>query len=703
MSTDQMVVPGYVPLHVLRVGGAQMLCRARSEDSGSTVLLKVPAESISESGARAALQREAVLFRRLSVDGVPGFVGLDLGGSRPALILEDRPGDPLSAVIEAGALAIPARIRFAWHLAKVLEEVHAAHILHLSLNPSSVLIDAATLGASIVDFGSAVLRGAARPPTPDPDPAYLAPEQSGRTAWEVDERSDLYSLGAILYELFTGRRPFVSDDPLEVVHAHIARRATAPVEVDPKVPTVIGDVISKLLSKSPEDRYQSASGLAADLERALHHAEAGEDIPAFELGRRDLGHRLVLPPGLYGRKQELTLLQQALERSRSGPGEVVLVEGYSGIGKTALVGALAGRAVEDGGRFVSGKFDQLVRGAPYTAIRQAFRELMRQVLVGSDTQIRAWSGAVSEALGQAGQVIVDFLPELGRILGPQPAVAELGPAEAQNRFSRLFREFVRATTGPERPLVLFLDDLQWIDSASRDLMRVVLSNWPSSGLLVVGAFRNNEVGPDHPLMELIQDLSSSGTSVSSIRLEPLGQESLDTFVADSLRGDAEHGAPLASLIARKTGGNPFFVTQFMRSLAERDLLVPDRSSGVWAYDLDGIEKQPSTPNVVDLLAGRIERLPDAACEALKMAACLGNRFDERTLTIVSGGDRQQVRESLRVALAEGFLLRGDEVGDANAGTLEGEGPSTYRFLHDRVQQAAYVLIPRSERAKVHVG
>ncbi|NNF27182.1 MAG: GAF domain-containing protein, partial [Gemmatimonadetes bacterium] len=304
---------------------------------------------------------------------------------------------------------------------------------------------------------------------------------------------------------------------------------------------------------------------------------------------------------------------------------------------------------------------------------------------------------------QAGQVIVDFLPELGRILGPQPAVAELGPAEAQNRFSRLFREFVRATTGPERPLVLFLDDLQWIDSASRDLMRVVLSNWPSSGLLVVGAFRNNEVGPDHPLMELIQDLSSSGTSVSSIRLEPLGQESLDTFVADSLRGDAEHGAPLASLIARKTGGNPFFVTQFMRSLAERDLLVPDRSSGVWAYDLDGIEKQPSTPNVVDLLAGRIERLPDAACEALKMAACLGNRFDERTLTIVSGGDRQQVRESLRVALAEGFLLRGDEVGDANAGTPEGEGPSTYRFLHDRVQQAAYVLIPRSERAKVHVG
>ncbi len=713
MSPDRLIVPGYVVESQLHSGRTRAAYRARAQGSDVPVIIKTAAAGFSPAGAAAALEREARILEKLTVPGVPRLLARELRGSRPALILEDLGGDTLSALIQAGTLGLAQRLEVARSLASVLAGVHEAGVVHRDVNPSNVLVDTGDLSAAIVDFGLAeaqtatsetggLSEGQHRTTMLEGTPAYLSPEQTGRTGWEVDHRSDLYSLGATLYELFTGRLPFEYDEPLKIVHAHIALQPEPPHEVAKEIPPVVGAVILKLLSKSPEDRYQSAAGVVADISRALEQHAATGRIRSFTLGTHDMGERLSVPGRLYGRETELGELEAALLRASEERGEVLLVAGYSGVGKTSLILELADAVAARGGRFVSGKFDQLVRGTPYSAIRQAFGQLARQLLMESDAEISRWRAAVADALGSGGQVIVDLLPEFAPVLGPQPQVPELGPTEAQNRLNRLFRRFLRAGVSPERPLVLFLDDVHWIDSASLDLLRVALSAWRSPGLLVLGAYRDNEVGEDHQLLAGLADLVTSGTRLSSISLSPLDRSSLERFVSDTLRGDLEHGAPIAELLADKTGGNPFFVTQFLRSLAEEHLLTPDRDSGVWIYDLEGIRGQPSTDNVVELLAGRIERLPTASREALKVAACLGNRFDARTLELAQGKAAKNTLESLRPALREGLVVRDVEEPGSKSGT-DGPGPpGSFTFLHDRVQQAAYALIPREDRPRVHI-
>ena len=706
MSPDRLILTGYAVLDVLHRGRTRVVYRAREEGTHTPVIVKTFADGVQPSAARVSLEREAEVLERLTVEGVPRPLGVELRGSRPALILEDLGGTLLSAVIRAGALGLEQRLRIARHLAETLASIHDLGVIHRDINPSNMLVDTARLRCAIVDFGLALCSDAADASAGaawlEGTPAYVSPEQTGRTGWAVDHRSDLYSFGVTLFELFTGRLPFDSPDPLKLVHAHIALMPTAPEALDPLLPKAVGASILKLLAKSPDERYQSAAGLVADLTRMIDQLGATGGVPFFVVGKHDFGDRLAVPRRLYGRGEELTRLRDALDRSTASQGEVLLVSGYSGIGKTSLVHELAGSVADKGGRLVSGKFDQFVRGTPYTAIRQAFAELARHVLMEPDQEVTRWRDAVVDGLGGSAQVIVDLLPELATILGEQPAVPELAPTEAQNRINRLFREFLRITTSPDRPLVLFLDDVQWIDAASLELVRVALTGWTAAGLLVVGAYRDNEVGPDHPLVETLADLENSGTRLSRIALAPLDKEALAAFVTEALRGDAAHSAPVAELVAMKTGGNPFFMTQFMTSLAEERVLVPDRHSGVWAYDLAEIRRQPSTDNVVELVAGRIGRLPPPSRKALEVAACLGNRFDERTLTISCGTEAHETAAALQVAVVEGLILHSTDETTVPAST-EGPQPSkVYTFLHDRVQQAAYALIPEAERPGAHL-
>ncbi len=695
MSRARLIIPGFSVISELHRGKRRAVYRARSGRDDTTVILKTYLDRVPRPQACAELQREAAIVRQVVTGGVPTVLGLELRGSRPALILQDLAGEPLSSLIAAGTLSLISRVEIARNIARILGVVHAKSIVHRDINPTNLLADSATRRTAILDFGLAETLAALELPRATSllvgTPAYVSPEQTGRTGWDVDQRSDLYSLGVTLYELLCGRRPFESSDTLKVVHAHIALQPPPPQRFAASLPRALRGIVLKLLAKSPEGRYQSAAGLETDLARCL--SELGEGrVPEFQLGTADFGDRLAVPRRLFGRVTELAALHAARERSKRGPGEILLVAGYSGIGKTSLVRELVAPVTEDGGYFVSGKFDQLVRGTPYTALRSAFAELARQLLMETDDDVRHWRERLLDVLGSNGQVVLDLLPEFGPILGPQPGVPALGPAEAQNRFQRLLKCFLGALARSERPLVVFLDDLQWVDSASSELLHAILDGPLSDGLLFVGAYRDNEVGEDHSLVKVIAAAQASGVRVTRITLPPIDETSLYAFVRETLRGNDAHAAPLAEVVQAKTGGNPFFIAQFMKSLAQQELLKPDHGQGLWRFDLPGIRRQPSTDNVIDLLAGRIGRLGPRSRSALKTAACLGNRFDEQTLAIAWNESVVATRTALREALVEGLLV----------GVDAGSADRAYRFLHDRVQQAAYALHPEAERPDLHL-
>ncbi|MBN3759289.1 AAA family ATPase [Burkholderia sp. Ac-20365] len=680
-------------LQILWDDGERVFCRGRRPGVDShNVLLARPAAERPLPASLDRLVHEYGLKDELEDSWSVRPLELTTEEGRTQLILEDPGGEPLArllgAPMETGDL-----LRLAVGIAATLGKLHQRGLVHKDLKPAHILVHCADEQVRLTGFGltSRLPRERQAPEPPETIAgtlAYMAPEQTGRMNRSIDSRSDLYAFGVTLYEMLTGALPFTAADAMEWVHCHIARRPTPPRVLVETVPSAISDIVMKLLSKAAEERYQTAVGVERDLQHCLADWQRQQRIDPFPLGEYDTPDRLLIPEKLYGREREVGTLVATFDRIvKSGAPELVLVSGYSGIGKSSVVNELHKVLVPPRGLFASGKFDQYKRDIPYSTLVQAFQSLVRPLLGKPETELAGWRDALLEALEPNAQLLTDLIPELKLIIGEPPPVPALDPKQAQRRFMLVFRRFISVFARAEHPLALFLDDLQWLDSSTLDLLEDLLTHPDLRHLMLLGAYRDNEVDATHPLMVKLHAIKNAGGRIDEITLAPLAKAHIEQLIAEALHCEPARIAPLAQLVHDKTGGNPFFVIQFLHALAEEDLLTFDHDAGQWCWDPGRIHAKGYTDNVVDLMVGKLSRLPAGTLHALEKLACLGNVAGITTLSTVLDIPEAQVHAELWEAMRQELVER-----------LE----NSYRFVHDRVHEAAYSLIPHASRTEAHL-
>ncbi|MET4198743.1 AAA family ATPase, partial [Bradyrhizobium sp. LA6.12] len=682
---------------VLWEDGERVLSRGwRLDDNGNRLAVLLDARAVDRP-SRSRLDRlahELSLKDELDAAWAVRPLKVERGSGRTMLlVLEDPGGEPLARLL-GSPMDVGGFLALAIGAATAIGKLHQRGLIHKDIKPANIVVHCADGHVRLTGFGIASRLSRERQAPEPPETiagtlAYMAPEQTGRMNRSIDARSDLYALGVTLYQMLTGVLPLTAADPMEWVHCHIARKPMPPRERLESVPAPVSAIIMKLLAKTPEDRYQTAGGVERDLRRCLAEWEARRRIDDFPLGLQDTPNELLIPEKLYGRDREIATLLSCFDRIiKTGVPELVLVSGYSGIGKSSVVDELHKALVPQRSLFASGKFDQYKRDIPYATLVQAFQSLVRSLLSKSDTELASWRHALLEALGSNVRLMIDLIPELKLVIGDQPPVPELPPQQAQSRFRLVFRRFIGALARSNQPLALFLDDLQWVDAATLDLLEELLRPDLGQGhLILIGAYRDNEVAAAHPLMKKLDVIKAAGGEVADIKLSPLAQEHLEQLVADALRCELERAASLAKLVHMKTGGNPFFAIQFLSSLVEEGLLTFDHDGVRWSWDIDRIEATGYTDNVADLMVGKLTRLPTEAQNALQQLACLGNIAESTVLSMVLGMSEEQLDTTL-------WPARHQELVERVAGA--------YRFVHDRVQEAAYGLIPEQLRGEAHL-
>ena len=781
-----ITLAGYQISDILYEGSRTEVYRGTRNRNHQPVIIKVLRNPNPNFNELAKFHNQYIITRELEHSSIVQPLALERYGNGYALVMPDRGAIALSGYWQRSQRSLSKFLNISIQLADVLHYLNQQRIIHKDIKPANILIHPDSYQVKLIDFSIASLLPKEQQQLMNPNVlegtlAYISPEQTGRMNRGIDYRTDFYSLGVTFYELLTGKLPFETDDPMELVHCHLAKmprigngergtgngqratgngqgergtgngqrsrgtgngergtgngqrgtvkgngergtgngqRATGNGQQETnleQIPQVLSEIVLKLMAKNAEDRYQSALGLKHDLEKCLQHFKEGK-IVSFEIGQRDICDRFLIPEKLYGRETEIAKLLAAFERianppkspkGNAGKSEMMLVAGFSGIGKTAVVNEVHKPIVKQRGYFIKGKFDQFNRNIPFSAFVQAFRDLMGQILGESDTKLTNWKTQILQAVGEKGQVLIDVIPELEQILGKQSPVPELSGSAAQNRFNLLFGKFVRVFTTVEHPLVIFLDDLQWADSASLNLLTLLMDESATGYLLVLGAYRDNEVFPAHPLMLTLDRIQKQNAMMTTLTLKPLGEEDISCLIADTLLCAIDLATPLSQLVYQKTQGNPFFTTQFLRGLHEEDCIVFDGTEGYWFCNLTRVRELALTDDLVDFMVGRLQKLPQATQDVLKLAACIGNRFDSGVLAVVCEKPQDQVARELWRALQEGFVIPENEIYKF----FQGERPEKkaiedlrvrYRFLHDRVQQAAYVLIHEQQKEITHL-
>ncbi|MEG4943151.1 ATP-binding sensor histidine kinase [Microcoleus sp. F4-D5] len=699
---------GYEITNQIHESNNSLVYRGLRKQDNQPVILKFLKQDYPMPASLVRYKQEYEITRNLQLESVPKTYSLERYHNSLVIIFEDCGGESLKLWLASHKLTLEEFLATAIKITRALGHLHQHKIIHKDINPSNIIINSTTGRVQIIDFGISTVLSRENPTLKNPNVlegtlSYISPEQTGRMNRSIDYRTDFYSLGVTFYELLTGQLPCDYNDAIELVHCHIAKQAVPPQEINPEIPKAVSDIVMKLLAKTAEARYQSAWGIIADLEECLQQLETKGSIADFAIAQKDITDKFQIPQKLYGREREVETLLAAFDRVSNGTTEIMLVSGYSGIGKSALVQEVYKPITKASGYFIAGKFDQFQRNIPYSAIVKAFQSLVKQVLTENETQLNAWKEKLLAAFGDNGQIVIDVIPDVELIVGKQPPVQELGAAEAQNRFNLVFQKFIRLFCSVEHPLVIFLDDLQWADSATLKLLQVMMADNETKYLFLIGAYRDNEVSPSHPLIMTLDELQKQKATINQITLTPLHLEQIANVIADTLRRDTKAVMPLAELVVGKTQGNPFFVNQFLRTLYEENLLIFNYEQRKWDWNISEIEAVGITYNVVELMVGKLRKMPDSTQQVLRLAACVGNSFDLNTLSIVNEKSTAETFQELLPAIQDGLILATSELGVTEEEIVQSHLIiTTYKFLHDRVQQAAYALIDESSKKTVHL-
>ena len=707
---------GYEVVETLYDGSRTLVYRAIRHVDRKFVILKLLKNPYPDTIELVHFKNQYTLTKDINLPGVVRSYQLENYQNRFVIVTEDFGGISLrqyAAKFSAQRIDVGEFLSIAIKIAEILGDLYQHRIIHKDIKPDNLLINPQTKQVKLIDFSIASLLPQERQTLTNPDVlegtiAYLSPEQTGRMNRGIDYRTDFYSLGVTFYELLTGQLPFQSDDAIELVYAHIAKQPIPIDQINPAIPSVLAAIVRKLMAKNAEDRYQSAQGLKHDLERCQQAWNHTGRISEFEIGQRDYCDRWVVPQKLYGRDRDIEILMAAYDRIAQGASEIMLVSGVSGMGKTAVIQEVQKPLIKDSthqrGYLIQGKFDQFQRNIPFSAFIQAFQDLIKQLLTENTAHLERWRLKMLRALGENAQVLIEVIPELVTILGEQSPAAKLTGIAAQNRFNLLLQQFIQVFAQEHHPLVIFLDDLQWADLASLQLMQVLMEDQNKGYLLLIGTYREEEVTIADPLMLTLEKIQQNGTTISTIALTPLEPHHLNEMIAETLNYTSEQAAPLTELVYHKTKGNPFFSRQFLKLLYEEKLIQFDFDRGVWNYDLARSQSLMLGHDLVTFMASQLQKLPEDTQAVLRLAACIGNSFDLDMLSAIAEQSPNKTAADLWAALQEELIFPSDDSykifqSDDSIDSLQS---AQYRFAHDQIQQAAYQSIQDNQKSAIHL-
>jgi len=681
-------IPGYLIKDEIYKSQRTIIYKAIKENNKKKVMIKLLRKEYPSPDEIDKFKYEYDIVNKLNqIEGIIKNHEIIKYKNSLAIIMEDIEGISLDYLIKNKKINIDLFLNIAIKLVDILDKIHKNNIIHKDIKPANIIINENKNNVYIIDFSISTQIPRENQEIINPDHlegtlAYISPEQTGRMNRSIDYRTDFYSLGITFYEMLTGKVPFESDDPLEMVHAHIAKKPIPPKKINNEIPDVISNIILKLLSKNPEDRYKNLKGLLNDLIKCNNFLIKKNKILNFKIAQKDISDKLEIPEKLYGREKEILLLNDTFKNIVSFNKEIIYVTGSSGIGKSVLINELNKIVIENKGYYIKGKYDKFKKGIPYSGIINAFQDLIAHIITESKKNILNYKKKILSSIGANGQILINVIPELEFIIGKQPELQKLNPIESKNRFNLAFENFLKVFT-KEAPFVLFLDDLQWCDDASLQLINVLLNDYEINNFLFIGAYRENEINDNNSFLLFNEQIKKTDIKINILKLKNLKDNDIAELLSDTFHCNIKNIKELSSVIRIKTDGNPFFIKEFIKSLYQNKLIY---FKNKWLWDIEKIKNMKVTDNVIDLMSQKIKKLPESSLKYIKLASCIGNEFKIDIITNIYNKNNHEVLTEIKLFIKEGMLIKTQ---------------NNLKFLHDRIREAAYSIINENEKKELH--